>query len=487
MNAFSIFLLAVLMLTFEGCGEKVSDNKNEAAISAVTAIPALNTKELTPDEKLAKLQKEADAGNAIAQISLGEMYEKGKGTTKNETVAIDWYKRAAAQGNAIGQTKLGWWIFTNTGDREKALELLQQAAAQGEPVSQLRLGQFYSDSETYINGVSVKNKYKDVPKAMEWYLKAAAQGNAIAATNLGYYYEKGNGVKKDEAKSLEWYKKAFEIYKRNAEQGEADAERGLASAYFHGHGVAKDDDKAVEWQEKAAAQGGVDEQKSLAYNFYMGLGVPKNQVKAFEWFKMAAEQGDADSQIRLGNFYDEGVVVPKDNTRAFEWRLKAAAQGDSSGQFQVGYSYAKGDGVNQDIVRAYAWLNLSATQQNSELRNNTDAILTKLHSSIRERLRLTPVQLVEAQKLSSRWKKGDNLLVSGDGQSGSTSPNDKPRKQMTGTAFAVSSEGHALTNQHVINGCVEVRIAGREGIVKVITFDSVNDLALLQLYCQPQS
>ncbi len=65
--------------------------------------------------------------------------------------------------------------------------------------------------------------------------------------------------------------------------------------------------------------------------------------------------------------------------------------------------------------------------------------------------------------------------------------NEKPRepvkssKQQTGTAFTVSSEGHALTNHHVINGCTEVKVAGREGLVKVITSDSVNDLALLQL------
>ena len=65
--------------------------------------------------------------------------------------------------------------------------------------------------------------------------------------------------------------------------------------------------------------------------------------------------------------------------------------------------------------------------------------------------------------------------------------NEEPRepvksiKQSTGTAFTVSNEGHALTNYHVINGCTEVKVAGREGVAKVITSDSVNDLALLQL------
>ena len=39
-----------------------------------------------------------------------------------------------------------------------------------------------------------------------------------------------------------------------------------------------------------------------------------------------------------------------------------------------------------------------------------------------------------------------------------------------------------LTNHHVINGCTEIKIAGRdEGVATVITSDSVNDLALLQL------
>lgn len=63
----------------------------------------------------------------------------------------------------------------------------------------------------------------------------------------------------------------------------------------------------------------------------------------------------------------------------------------------------------------------------------------------------------------------------------STPPNDKPSKQGTGTAFAVSGEGHALTNHHVINGCAEVKAAGRDGVAKVIASDKVNDIALLQL------
>lgn len=56
-----------------------------------------------------------------------------------------------------------------------------------------------------------------------------------------------------------------------------------------------------------------------------------------------------------------------------------------------------------------------------------------------------------------------------------------PGKQSTGTAFTVSAKGHALTNYHIVDGCTEVKVTGREGLAKVITSDSVNDIALLQL------
>jgi len=75
-----------------------------------------------------------------------------------------------------------------------------------------------------------------------------------------------------------------------------------------------------------------------------------------------------------------------------------------------------------------------------------------------------------------------NKFLKQDNYNSKKSPEPmKPTKQATGTAFTVSSAGHALTNHHVIKGCTEVKISGLEGLVKVITSDSVNDLALLQL------
>jgi S1-C subfamily serine protease len=52
----------------------------------------------------------------------------------------------------------------------------------------------------------------------------------------------------------------------------------------------------------------------------------------------------------------------------------------------------------------------------------------------------------------------------------------------SGTGFAVSSNGHVITNNHVIDGCNQVKIHfdGLAIPARVITFDPINDLAVLK-------
>ena len=185
--------------------------------------------------------------------------------------------------------------------------------------------------------------------------------------------------------------------------------------------------------------------------------------------KKDAEAGNAEAQYNLGFMYRNGEGVPKDVAKAVEWFQKGAAQGYAEAQGGLGAAYALGWGVPVDLIRAYAWLNLAAAQDSSAVNARNSAERT-----------MTPSQIAEGQRLASNWKKGDTLQAAGASVPGNTKGAGALSKQGTGTAFVVSREGHALTNQHVINACKEVRVAGREGVAKVITSDSVNDLALLQ-------
>lgn len=471
MNAFSISLLVIFLLTLAGCGEKSVSSKTVAAVPAVTA------KELAPKDKFDETKKKAEAGDAEAQVNLGILYANGEYVPEDTAKAMEWWQKAAEQGNAVGQAKLGWWTYIVSKDVVKALELLQQSAAQGEPSAQQWLGSIYSRDKIFVNGVLVNNKYKDASKAIELYLKAASQGNAQAANSLGYLYKEGKGVKKDTDKSFEWFRKAFELNQKAAEHGDKAAQKRLSEAYFYGNGITENNEKAIEWAEKAATQGTARDKFELGAVFFRsGIGVPKDAVRAFEWARQAAEEGYVDAYYTIGEMYSNGEGVPKNIEKAFEWYLKGAAQGDYASQYVISQMYANGEGVSRNLVIAYAWFNLASAKENRQIIQKSNRI-----ERIELEKQLIPAQRAEGQRLASNWKKGDILQASSGDASGSASPDGKPSKQGTGTAFAVSSAGHALTNHHVVNGCTEVKVAGREGIAKVITSDSVNDLALLQL------
>lgn len=373
------------------------------------------------ETELSKLTKKAEAGDAEAQFTLGKMYVTGEGVPKDATKAVELFQKSAAQGNVKGQNGLGVLYANGLGvpkDINKAVEYYQKAAAQGYHQAQNNLGSCYANGE----GVP-----KDVAKAIEWYEKAAAQGNASAQTNLGWHYANGEGVHKDITKAFEWYQKS-------AIQGESYAQLQLAWMYGTGEGVSKDATKAVEWYEKAAVQGNTAAQRNLALMYYEGEGVPKDVAKALELMQ------------------------------------KAASQGDTIAQWFIGQAYAYGDGVIRDLVLAYAWLNLSASKGNKEAKKLRDSII------------LEPSQQAEAERLSSNWKKGQILAREG-GVAGGRGPasGSALSKIGAGTAFIVNSSGQAITNHHIVATCNEVRAEGREGVVKVVTTDAENDIALIQI------
>ena len=115
-------------------------------------------------------------------------------------------------------------------------------------------------------------------------LQLAEQGDAQAQFNLGLIYYKGEGVRQDKQKAVEWYRKA-------AEQGDARAQYNLGLMYDKGDGVRQDKQKAVEWLTKAAEQGHARAQCNLGWMYYKGEGVRQDKSAAKEWFGKACDNG----------------------------------------------------------------------------------------------------------------------------------------------------------------------------------------------------
>jgi TPR repeat protein len=98
---------------------------------------------------------------------------------------------------------------------------------------------------------------KDDALAMIWFRKAANQGEPVALFNLGLAYDKGDGVPQDFAQAAVWYRKA-------ADKGNVFAQINLGSIYTRGEGVPKDYVLAYTWADLAASRAQDDETREVA-------------------------------------------------------------------------------------------------------------------------------------------------------------------------------------------------------------------------------
>ena len=113
-----------------------------------------------------QLKKEAENGNAAAQVELGFCYQNGEGVAKDEKEAVNWFKSAAEKGN----------------DKAQCVYALHCEIGHHVP--------------------------KDEKEAFNWYKKSADQGYAPAQCKLAQYYQAGLGTTADLSKAIELYKKA---------------------------------------------------------------------------------------------------------------------------------------------------------------------------------------------------------------------------------------------------------------------------------------
>ena len=112
------------------------------------------------------IRKSAEAGEPGAMTNLANMYEHGRGVTKNEVTAAKWYRKAADAGQPEAMSKL---------------------------------------AIMYMRGSGVA---KNEGEALKWFRKAAENGQLGAMNILGLMYEDGRGVKQDMAEALKWYHKS---------------------------------------------------------------------------------------------------------------------------------------------------------------------------------------------------------------------------------------------------------------------------------------
>jgi TPR repeat protein len=129
------------------------------------------------------LLAKANAGDAAAQVNVGENYAAGDGQTRTAKQLTEDYRQAA--------------------------EWYRKAAAQGDMAGEMHLAALYRDG----SGVA-----RDMEQAAGWYRRAAEQGDATAQATLGVLYSMGQGVERNDVEAYYWLDLAASVNGPNQEK-----------------------------------------------------------------------------------------------------------------------------------------------------------------------------------------------------------------------------------------------------------------------------
>ncbi|MBL0517693.1 DUF2971 domain-containing protein [Aeromonas caviae] len=235
---------------------------------------------------ITELKEKAEAGDAAAQVELGNKYYQGIDVEQNNNLAVEWCRKAAEQGHPRGQNAMGIM---------------------------------------YQNGFGVEQSFSE---ALAWYNKAAEQGYAAAQNHIGAMYRNGHGVEQSDSEAIAWYSKA-------AEQDYPSAQTNLGWMYSNGYGVETNHSEALAWYTKAAAQGNAQAQNNIGVLYQNGEGVKKNSTEAVAWYRKSADQKNARAQFNLGLMYINGNGVEKNYVQAQELFRNAALSTDPDLRFDA--------------------------------------------------------------------------------------------------------------------------------------------------------
>ena len=225
---------------------------------------------------------------------------------------------------------------------------------------------------------------RDIASAVRWY-RLAADADPVAAYRLGVLAETGDGMAKDPAEALKWFRAAAAQYQPDAllrlaeaardgslgvPKDPAEAERLFKSAADHGQPTALltlgamregagGDDVSAQRSWREAADRGVPEACDRLGRAYRDgeLGLAVDDAEARHWFQRAADLGDADGALNLGAMLMVGRGGPADEAGAMALYRRAADLGSATAEANIAGVYWVGTETTpkdrQEAVRHY--------------------------------------------------------------------------------------------------------------------------------------
>ena len=158
-------------------------------------------------------------------------------------------------------------------------------------------------------------------------------GDAEAIHNLGCCYSEGShGLHQDSVKALELWHQAAKL-------GYATSYFNIGNSYYNGNGVERDEGKSVHYTELAAIRGHTQARHNLGYD----EGNAGNWDRALKHFMISAGE-DKESLCAIQEMFKKGAATKEDYTQALRAyqaylnEIKSVQRDEAATAFE-GYKY----------------------------------------------------------------------------------------------------------------------------------------------------
>ena len=215
--------------------------------------------------------------NQYTLLDLGKYYAAGKHMPANIDLAEKYFAAAFERDSGLGGS-IGNFYYDELKDYPKALRWYENSIRAGDALSLAWLAIKFRDKTP---------GFYDPEKLAALSRIAIANGHGFAHNFLGDHYFEGKGVEINHVKALRHYLAAYKYNPKSARLAR------IGAIYLRGQGVDKNPAEAVKWYRRAVRNGRYWNAVWLAERYRDGtLGKDLHLSHAFSWYLVAAALGD---------------------------------------------------------------------------------------------------------------------------------------------------------------------------------------------------
>lgn len=232
-------------------------------------------------------------------------------------------------------------------DWDAAMEEFQEAADSGSANAWYYIGKLYENSREDQRFTKMKEAFET----------AEELGSALGSYALGRMYLIGKGVDCD-------YELAGEYFETAMDAGLVEAGNGLGNLFRNGYGVEKDPSAAIDYYMMAmegSEFGIVNAAKINLGELYLNGadGVEKDEALGLEYIDDALDADYSSAYTAYGTLYRDGKGMEQDLNKAIDYYTVGAEKGDSDGYFYIGNIYLFGELGEPDYEMAKKYYELA--------------------------------------------------------------------------------------------------------------------------------